>query len=272
MLNILHAEFFKFKGMFKRYYIDSIAEICSYIILFVGLSFTILNDSISTQESIFQLIVGIFIWYVGINSIAIFTFILQEEMHLGTLEQIYLTRTSLTKMLMGRAVSTFIFDAVRGLVLSFTTIFIFSVFSPTISLSEFTQVKVGWLALIIILLLTMIGIYGFAFILAGLSIVYKRISAITVILNYIFLFFTGITLNGNMLPTIFEYFSKLLPITWGIINIKGVINTDVTFFEIITSSNFTFLILNSIIYLILGFIIFKIMLSKAKRNGSLGHY
>jgi ABC-2 type transport system permease protein len=272
MLDILHAEFYKFKGMFKRYYIDSLAEIVSYLILFVGLSFTILNNHLSTENALFQLIIGIFIWYVGINAIAVFTFILQEEMQLGTLEQIFLTRTSLTKMLCGRAFATFLFDSIGGIVLSCTTIIVVNIFSNSISLSDFIIVNVSWVGVLLVLVLTMIGIYGFAFILAGLSIVYKRISAITVILNYIFLFFTGITLTGNTLPPVLDIVSKILPITWGITNLQNLVIGHSTIQDLVGSNIFLYLVMNSAIYLTVGLFIFKLMLKVSKKDGSLGHY
>lgn len=272
MLDILHAEFFKFKGMFRRYYIDSLAEIISYLILFIGLSFTILNNQLSEENILFQLIIGIFVWYIGINAIAVFTFILQEEMQLGTLEQIYLTRTSLTKMLCGRACATFLFDAIGGIFLSSLTIIVVSIFSGSISLTELSLSSVNWFGIMVILLLTMIGIYGFAFILAGLSIVFKKISAITVILNYIFLFFTGITLTGNKLPITLDWFSKILPITWGITNLKNLAIEQYSLQEMFSSIEFYYLMFNSIVYLIIGLVTFKYLLKIAKKDGSLGHY
>jgi ABC-2 type transport system permease protein len=271
MKYVLRAEFHKFKGMFKRYYIDSVAEVISYAILFLGVFFTVFQDVSWTSESFFQLIVGIFIWYIGISAVAIFTFILQEEMQLGTLEQIYLTRTSLTKMLLGRALGTFCFDALSGIVLTSLTFIGISLFT-SLSIIDLMSVEVSLIGLVTILFATMIGIYGFAFILAGLSIRYKKVSAITFILNYIFLFFTGITLSSEQLPFVLDIVSKLLPITWGIINLQNLLLEEQNFSHLIVSSDFYILLIHSTIYFGLGIFIFKIMERKSKKDGNLGHY
>ncbi|MFC4547100.1 hypothetical protein ACFO25_12225 [Paenactinomyces guangxiensis] len=134
--------------------------------------------------SLFQLLTGIFIWYIGINAIAVFSFILQEEMTIGTLEQIYLTRTPLVKMLLGRAVGTFVFDMIGGMILTGITFGFVSLFI-TFDLSGVFRIQISWSAFAVVILLTMLGIYGFAFLLAGLSLVFKRIGAFTIILNYI---------------------------------------------------------------------------------------
>lgn len=265
MKDILHAEFFKFKGMFKRYYIDSTAEIASYIILFTSLTYVIVSTS-ETDNIIPQILIGVFIWFIGINAIAIFTFILQEEMALGTLEQIFLTRTSLTKMLLGRAISTFIFDSIGGVVLSFCTITALVLISPALSFSDMNLAIVLNPLIVPVILVTMVGIYGFSFILAGLSIIFKRISAITVILNYMFLFFIGVILSGDTLPSVLDIFSKLLPISWGVIVISDV-------FEGVTNlMNLFWLFVNSFVYFVVGLYLFNRMTYIARVKGTLDQY
>ncbi|UBH16058.1 ABC transporter permease [Macrococcus armenti] len=266
MTDILYAEFVKFKGMFKRYYVDSIAEIISYLILFSGLTYAVVIKNNSDNNIVAQLLIGIFVWYIGINAIAIFTFILQEEMQLGTLEQIYLTKTNLSLMLMGRAIATFIFDAIGGIILTSGTLLFIFVFSPNLIKGHFNLMPLINPLMIIILILTMLGIYGFSFLLAGLSIIFKRISAITVILNYIFLFFTGVLVSGNNLPYALDTFSKCLPITWGIININGLFNDSFSYIDLLG------LFINTSLYFSVGIITFNRMTYYARKKGSLNQY
>ncbi|MCG3412368.1 ABC transporter permease [Staphylococcus massiliensis] len=266
MMDVFIAEFYKFRGMFKRYYIDSISEIISYLILFVGLTFTIVSTTTTTQNMLLQLVIGIFIWYIGINAIAIFSFILQEEMQLGTLEQIYLTQTRLSQMLLGRAIGSFVFDAIGGVILSSLTMIVITMLGSNIPFQLHDLRQLFDLRLIIILIMTMIGIYGFSFILAGLSIIFKRISAISVILNYIFLFFTGLLLTDKTLPPLLDVFSKILPITWGIINIKDLLNENLHITHLIM------LIVHSAIYLTLGLLIFHYCSYIARKKGTFNHY
>jgi ABC-2 type transport system permease protein len=118
----------------------------------------------------------------------------------------------------------------------------------------------------------MFGFFVFAFLLAGLSLVYKKIGVITVVLNYLFLFFTGITLSERVLPPFIDLFSKCLPITWGSINLKNVVLEGISFYQMVGSSDFWYLIINSVVYLIIGLTVFGRLEKKARMNGNLGQY
>jgi ABC-2 type transport system permease protein len=267
---IFRAEFCKFKGEFKKYYIDSIGDIVAYVVLFCGIFFTVFKDFEWSNETFFQLILGLFIWYIAIGAIANFTFILQEEMTLGTLEQIYLTRSPIMKILVGRACGSFVFDLLSGVILSICAGLAISVFTKNNFLSIIV-LDVSWISVLVVMILTMLGIYGFAFILAGISLIYKRIGAITGILNNIFLFFTGITIASTF-PPFLEVISSVLPITWGIHNLKAIIISNYSFQELITDPIFGFLCLNSGLYLLVGMTTFKYLEAYCRRKGTLGHY
>jgi ABC-2 type transport system permease protein len=267
---ILRAEMTKYKGTFKRYYLDTIGEIVSYTILIVGLFYTIFQEMNWTNQSLFQLLIGIFIWYIAIQAISNFGHLLQDEMEIGTLEQIFLTRTSLVKMLFGRAIGTFLFSSLGGIVLIFVCFILISLFSD-ISFSSW-KMNLSWFSLLIILMITMLGVYGFAFLLAGLSLVFKRIGVITVVFHYLFLFFTGITLADKKLPWILDSFSQFLPITWGVVNLKQIILSSQSLVQIVTHPDFFYLCLNTLAYLTLGLLLFRFLSKRARKTGNLGQY
>lgn len=271
MFYSIKAEFVKFKGMFIRYYIDSIGEILSYSVLIGGLILTIFQDLTWTNEQVFQLMIGVFIWYIGINAIAVFSFILQEEMALGTLEQIAITKVPIEKVLLGRAIGTFIFDSIGAFFLIFLSFSILAIFED-IPLWSLLSLKFSFHSFIVVIIFTMVSIYGFSFILAGLSLIFKRIGAITTILNYIFLFFTGVIISSNPLSPALDLFSKLLPMTWGIINLKRVIIDSKNFIELVNTYEFWFFILNAGLYFAIGLSLFKIMFHISIKNGKLSSY
>ncbi|WAA10093.1 ABC transporter permease [Fervidibacillus albus] len=271
MIYSIKAEFVKFKGMFIRYYIDSISEIVSYGLLMFGLILTVFQNLTGTNEQIFQLMVGIFIWYIGINAIAVFSFILREEMVLGTLEQIAITKVPIEKMLLGRAIGTFIFDSLGAIVLSIISFSFVAIFRD-LSLETFFSLHFSIPSLIIVILLTMVSIYGFSFILAGFSLVFKRIGAITTLLNYLFLFLIGLVMASNQLPPTIDLVTKLLPMTWGVINLKQVIIHSKTLVELVSTYEFWLLILNSGLYFFIGLSLFKLLFNISIKNGKLSSY
>ncbi|WP_028776948.1 ABC transporter permease [Shimazuella kribbensis] len=270
-LYVLRAEFVKSKGFYKRYVMDTFGFVASQILLFIGLFYTIFQNSTWNSHVFFQLLIGVFIWYMGISAVAQFSFILQEEREIGTLEQIYLTRTSLIKMLIGRAVSTFVFELISGIALIVIIFYILSIIT-SVPLDAFFQLHISLTALLFLLLLTMLGIYGFSFLLAGLALIFKRIGAFTITFHYLFLFFTGITLSDSKLPSFFGFISKFLPITWGCLNLKNMIMKSMNFQQIINSSAFSWLLVNTGIYIIIGLSFFLVAEKKARKNGTIGSY
>jgi ABC-type Na+ efflux pump permease subunit len=194
---------------------------------------------------------------------SIFSFILQEERELGTLEQIFLTRTSLTKMLFGRAISTFVFEAISGVGLILVIFYVLSILI-NVPLDSLLLLQISYPALLFVILLTMLGIYGFSFLLAGFALIFKRIGAFTITFNYLFLFFTGITVSEKKLPYLFDLFSKFLPITWGCINLKNIILKDMSFQDTMESSSMVWLLLNTVVYVIVGIFVVILLIGRER--------
>lgn len=185
---------------------------------------------------------------------------LSSEMMLGTLESILLTRTKLFTMM----VSYSIFGAFFGLIsISILVIVGYFLFGITIfsTLSIYT---------LILLCLSSLMMMGFGLIFGGLTIWLKNIGSTVPLLQNVTMFFCGVYFPISVLPNNLEVISKFMPFYYSIEGLrKSLIVTT-------PKSELRFYILVvfvlSIVFLIIGLIVLKLGLRKAKKEGSLSFY
>jgi ABC-2 type transport system permease protein len=124
----------------------------------------------------------------------------------------------------------------------------------------------------IIFLLTVAGLYGLGFALAGLALVFKRLGPIMGILNMIFLLFTGAIVPLDGFPNIIQCLAHSLPLTDGLKILRMVILEEKSLFYVINNGDMLRLTINSSIYLLLGVVVFKWCYKEARKRGVIGHY
>ena len=125
---------------------------------------------------------------------------------------------------------------------------------------------------ILLLLITLIGVFGFGFFIAGMTVIYKQIGALTNILFNLILFLNGTFLPVEAMPDWMKAVSLLLPTTQGIRVMRQVLLDGVSLGDALQDGGLTFLILHSVLYLFLGIGFYLFAQSKARHEGSLGHY
>ena len=100
----------------------------------------------------------------------------------------------------------------------------------------------------------------------GYALFYKRIQAFLGIITYVLLFFTNITTPIDALPAYIRTFSYMIPITWATKVIENITMNNIVW------SDLGMLVVTSVIYGILGVVVFRYYIEKAKDRGNLGHY
>lgn len=195
------------------------------------------------------LILGYIIWayanYITYDS----SDFIAEASQTGVLEQIYISSQSLTLQLICRFLADAAFCSLENILIVGSLVLVFGITIPL------------GLIHILIFLITIIGIFGFALAIAGLGLIFKRIKAFTYMINNLLLFSNGSILPLENMPHILQTICKTLPTTQGIITLKA-----------ITINNMFLLIIHSIIYLVLGIVILKACELYAKNQGIIGHY
>ncbi|SHH95210.1 ABC-2 type transporter [Clostridium collagenovorans DSM 3089] len=261
---LLSAEVLKIIGDAKAYWFNLIFGNLNIFFLFLGIFYGFHDSSFSSKD-LFTMLLSLMIWYYGVHAIDLIALIIEEEKEEGTLEQIFMTQTNFTIVLMNRIIAQIIFDTIKG-------ILVFSLCVITFKIPIDFIVAVNWWWTLLIFFTTLIGLYGIGYMVAGFALLYKRVSSVAGAFSNILLFFTGIIIEVERLPIIFQYLSKLLPLHWGMNVLQVLVNNNFNMSIVIKDYNFPILIANVTIWIIIGLSIFTAMKKKALNQGTINQY
>lgn len=207
-----------------------------------------------------SVMVGWVTWMVASSGMEKLPLIISEESETGTLEQICLTPIPLSKILVIRSLAYLLGVGARGLVAA--VLLLFFIRAPLSSVP----------ALIALFFISLIGVYGLGFFLAGLALVVKRVNALTTLLFSLMIFFTGAFVGLEKLEGLFNFLRIIFPLTWGISLMRSILTGEATWQSIATSGELVGLMFHSALYLALGFAIFNWGYKNPRRKGTLAHY
>lgn len=238
-----------------NYLINAFNTTCDFIFWIL-----LIDGGALIPEKIAPLIVGYLVWYYANYFIYDANHFIIDNSQTGVLEQIYLSPTPFYGKLISRFFAGMIYCSLE-------LTFVLTV------LSFWWTIRIPLTAgILVTFLITLCGIAGFALMLAGLGLIFKKSSPFAYLINNLLLFFNGSILPLERLPVSIQILSKSLPTTQGIAVLRALIFHNQTLLHTLRDGSFLLLCLNSIFYFALGCIIFKQCEKWAQRNGSLGHY
>lgn len=240
-----------------NYRMNFISELITMLILYVSLLFMNSGSSLSSLYSGGEsgskelLLAGYMLWSFSIMAINTMSDTISCEATSGTLEHKYMSIVPLGVLNLAIFIQSFITESLIVAVILIISKIIFNI---SISFNIIS---------IVIILLTLMGMYGIGLILGGIALKEKKIGRIVFILQILFLFVSDtITSISNTIKI-----SKFIPLTLG----NDLLREAITYGSI-NSNKFYTLILISLIWITLGIIVFKIFEKKVKKDGSLGYY
>ena len=178
-----------------------------------GLETTAHFTEISGYESFVQFVViGWFVYMYLDNSVWGIGNNFRWEQFSGTLEPLFSTPVPRISILLGAAFSDSIQGTVQAIILFFLSTTVFGVSYAVTSI----------LPTIIILLVMIIGLYGFGFMIAGLILVFKDPSVLTQLVSETSYMISPVNYPVNALPRPVQFAAYLLPTTIGIITIREI--------------------------------------------------
>ncbi len=211
-------------------------------------------------EKVAPLIVGYLIWAYANYFIYDANSFIIDSSQTGVLEQVYLSPAPFYFKLISRFFAAMIFCSIElGLVMS--ALLIWWPLKIPLSIGAF-----------ITFFISLIGIAGFALMLAGLGLIFKKSGPFAYLINNILLFLNGSILPLERMPVWVQIISKTLPTTQGISVLRALIFNNQTLIEVVRDGSLALLTVNSLFYLALGCIVFKRCEKWAQRTGTLGHY
>ncbi|WP_054949326.1 ABC transporter permease [Numidum massiliense] len=253
--NLLKANTRKEYIELKRYLPNTIAEVltfyCIFLAMFYGIKMT--GDPKTMDVSIQFTMVSYISWYLAMSIMNFIGWVITNEALRGTLEQLYMSPLGAWRVLMSRLLAS--------------TLFHFGIIIALLYLSMATTgqwLSFDVLTILPVLAITLVSMFGVAYIVAGMSIVLKQVQAFLQIFQFILM---GLT----FVPVGAVKFLVYFPFVQGIDLIRNIMINDVTFSQIPWQDWLTITV-NATVYLVIGIFVFRRCERVAMDKGLLAHY
>jgi len=257
----LKAEFLKRLQEQWHYKLNYFSGIVATLIFFLGLVLVVGREG----DPLLTMVMGFLFWVYGTGIIDELTIYTVEEAQLGTLEQIFATRTPVWAMLISKLIAMVTLTTARVILFLLLIVFIQKDLLYYIG-------RANWGAIIIVGLFILISLSGVGTIMFGLTLIFKRVGTFSTIIQYALLFFSGILVPIEQLPVPLRIISYLSPLTYGVRVLESIVIEYQPFRAVIGSGNWWLLVATSVVFVAIGVIVSKWCLRKAKIKGILGHY
>lgn len=252
-----------FKAVFKknlielrRYLFNTLSGLVTVYIIFLLIFFgaqAFIGGQPRFGNTLSGIVVGFFLWTFALNAYNEPSRALIQEAQWGTLEQLYMSPVGLGWVVLFQMISSFLVTLV------FSMSFLFIMMATT---GRFLHLDL--LSIIPLILITLGAVYGVGFIMGGLALVFKRIESSFQILQFVFIALV-------MVPPQEFPLLKYLPLSFGAMLIRKTMIEGLSITGL-PLGDLIFLIINSVLYFLLGLAGFKYMERIARRRGLLGHY
>lgn len=220
----------------------------------------LIDGGVLIPEKIAPLVVGYVMWIYANYIIYDANYFIIDSAQTGVLEQVYVTPYPFCVKLISRFFAAAVFCSFDLVLVALALL----IFCPIAIPFSFGAALAG--------LVTLVGIAGFALILAGMGLLFKKSGPFAYLLNNILLFFNGSILPLEKMPFAIQFLGKTLPTTQGIAVMRNMIFHHQSLASAFADGSFLLLMLNSTFYMALGVALFIYCEKKAQNNGILGHY
>jgi ABC-2 type transport system permease protein len=241
------------------YRFSTLFDVFGYSTLYVAAMFFIGRGEFQ-QSEMESTLVGFLATFFILETLSHMSFEIMFEAQTGTFEQMYMSAVSPIWVITARVVSVHIKSlmsvAMMGAVLALVFHMNFVFFNP-----------LGLLILGIIL----VGVLGFGFLIAGMTIVYKQVESFSSVLSNLILFLNGTFLPIDVMPGWLQAIVQIIPTTRGIVVMRRVVLED-ALLDTIADGSLLILIVHSTAFLLAGLALFQICIHYARQKGTLGHY
>ena len=241
---------------FRRYAFDTLSGLISiygfFLVIFFGAKI-FGGDQAGFGEDIEGVVVSYGMWAITMFSMSALTYDLTQEAQLGTLEQLGMSPFGLVRVLVARAftsLATYVAMWVALLVVMMATT------------GRWLHIDV--VSIVPLLGVTIVGVIGVGFLLAGLSVFFKRVQQGLQVFQVVFI--ALVVVPPDEVPIM-----KFLPLAWGTHLISRVMTDEASIFGF-PPGDVMFLLLNSLAYFGAGIAVFRAFEGAARQRGLLGHY
>jgi ABC-2 type transport system permease protein len=267
LLSALRSEVIRLRGELQYYSLNYLAGVALNLILFGGIYFALTEASDTNQVNVLYLLVAYLVWYYASDILGQMSLTVLEEAMLGTLEQVYISRTPIHFVLLARTLSSLVKTSL------FIIVFLIIV-APAFDLLDYTAGLgvADWIALVGICAVALIAATGLGLTLFGLSILFKRVGAVKMILDFVLLMFSGVFVSVKELPLVLKTVASFFPFTWALESLRLLVSQGMSASEVVSRGEWLAALVAAAAYLCTGALIASWCLDAGRRRGALAHY
>lgn len=123
-----------------------------------------------------------------------------------------------------------------------------------------------------LLVLTLIGVMGFGYLVAGATLIFKQSESLANLVENVLLFINGTMVPVDAMPSWLVRIARTLPSTQGIVLLRRAVLDGQSLASSWQDGSLIWLIAHSAIYVTAGWLAFGFCERMAKQQGSLGQY
>ncbi len=127
-------------------------------------------------------------------------------------------------------------------------------------------------AVIVLILISLAGVYRLGFLFAGVALVFKRTQSLVGLVFSLMIFLTGALIGLENLDWIYQACKFTLPLTLGISLMHVTLTEGENLYTLFHSGELIGLSVHSLAYLAVGLVVFAIGFWGAREKGTLAHY
>ncbi|WBL15813.1 ABC transporter permease [Sutcliffiella sp. NC1] len=255
LYNVLTSNVKKEYIELKRYLPNTIALLLTFYIIFLGAFFGVMfvGDPASFESNVQYSIVSIVFWGLTMTTMNFIGYAIITEAMRGTLEQLYMSPMGVWRIMLTRMIGQFVLQSFIMIILLFAAM-----------LTSGQWLNLNPLTTIPIIFITMISMFGVSFMIAGLAIIVKQIQAFLQIFQFVLMALVFVPLS--VAP-----YLAFAPFVKGVDMVRTVMLENRGLTEFLWT-DYAVLITNSLVYFIVGLIVFHRCERIAMKKGLLGQY
>ena len=252
--------------LWRAYRVNAISSLVMWGAIFPILLVTVqsvaANSGVSFgPEEQAQSLIGFIVWKLCMGVLVAIPGMIEEETRTGTLENVLLsTYLPFRTLFFYRILARSLRSLLETLLLAAALMLLFRLplpFPPA-----------AW----VVTLLTLAGVWGVGYAVAGLALTQKAVGSVTSLLANLAFLISGALVPLEPVGMVYSVLKLVVPMTWGIELLRDVVLNGATLPQLLQSDALLGLGVQTAVFLLAGLFVFNLSLQQARRMGELGAY
>lgn len=260
-LRLLRAELQREWIISRRYWLNQLSVAVTVYLFFLILVFVggAMAGTAVAPEAKAATLVGMLVWQLSLSCFSVLGWSFFNEASAGTLEHLYLSPAGTIRIFAARSAANFL-----------TTLTITAASTGLAMFTTGVRLHLPLVPLLVILPLAVAGTYGFGFIMAALTLTFKRTQQLMNLTQFFFLFFTGSVVPLEQMHWSIRALGQSLPVTAGLRALRAVTITGAPLSAV--TGDLVLMVLTSALWLAVGVLVYAAADRRARLRGSIGQY